>query len=91
MKTNGKLLRINFEDVLFIEALSTYVVLITDKYKHVVGGTLKSTEERLPFRHFVRVHRSYIVNLHRGGFPSHLPPNARRAYTSTYTFRRLGE
>jgi len=65
VKTNGKLLRINFEDVLFIEALSTYVVLVTGKHKHVVGGTLKSMEERLPFRHFVRVHRSYIVNLHR--------------------------
>ncbi|OUJ76092.1 LytR/AlgR family response regulator transcription factor [Hymenobacter crusticola] len=65
VKTNGKLLRINFEDVLFIEALSTYVVLVTNKHKHVVGGTLKSIEERLPFRHFVRVHRSYIVNLHR--------------------------
>jgi DNA-binding LytR/AlgR family response regulator len=65
VKTNGKLLRINFEDVLYIEALSTYVVLVTDKQKHIVGGTLKSIEERLPFRHFVRVHRSYIVNLHR--------------------------
>jgi len=65
VKTNGKLLRINFEEVLFIEALSTYVVLVTGKHKHVVGGTLKSIEERLPFRHFVRVHRSYIVNLHR--------------------------
>jgi two-component system LytT family response regulator len=65
VKTNGKLQRVNFEDVLFIEALSTYVVLVTDKHKHIVGGTLKSIEERLPFRHFVRVHRSYIVNLHR--------------------------
>jgi two-component system LytT family response regulator len=65
VKTGGKLLRINFEDVLFIEALSTYVLLVTDKQKHIVGGTLKSIEERLPFRHFMRVHRSYIVNLHR--------------------------
>ncbi len=65
VKTNGRLLRINFEEVLYIEALSTYVVLVTDKQKHIVGGTLKNIEERLPFRHFVRVHRSYIVNLHR--------------------------
>jgi two-component system LytT family response regulator len=65
VKANGKLLRINFEDVLYIEALSTYVLLVTDKQKHIVGGTLKNMEERLPFRHFVRVHRSYIVNLHR--------------------------
>ncbi len=65
VKTSGKMLRVNFEDVLYIEALSTYVVLVMQKGKHVVGGTLKSIEERLPFRHFVRVHRSYIVNLHR--------------------------
>ncbi|WP_375437654.1 LytR/AlgR family response regulator transcription factor [uncultured Hymenobacter sp.] len=65
VKINGKLQRINFEAVLFIEALSTYVVLVTDKQKHIVSGTLKSIEDRLPFRHFVRVHRSYIVNLHR--------------------------
>lgn len=65
VKTSGKLLRINFEEVLYIEALSTYVLLVTDKQKHIVGGTLKNIEERLPFRHFVRVHRSYIVNLHR--------------------------
>lgn len=65
IKTGNKLLRLNFEDVLFIEALSTYVVLVTDKQKHIVGGTLKRIAERLPFRHFVRVHRSYIVNLHR--------------------------
>lgn len=65
VKTNGRLLRINFEEVLYIEALSTYVVLVTEKQKHIVGGTLKNIEERLPFRHFLRVHRSYIVNLHR--------------------------
>jgi len=65
IKTNGKLVRVNFEDVLFVEALSTYVLLVTDKQKHIVGGTLKSMAERLPFRHFLRVHRSYIVNLHR--------------------------
>lgn len=65
LKVNGKLIRINFDEVLYIEALSTYVVLVTPKQKYIVNGTLKSIEERLPFKHFVRVHRSYIVNLHR--------------------------
>jgi DNA-binding LytR/AlgR family response regulator len=41
------------------------VVLVTAKQKFIVGGTLKSIAARLPFQHFVRVHRSYIVNLHR--------------------------
>jgi DNA-binding LytR/AlgR family response regulator len=65
VKVQGKLMRINFSEVLYIEALSTYVVLVTAKQKFIVGGTLKSIEARLPFQHFVRVHRSYVVNLHR--------------------------
>ena len=61
-KVNGRLVRINFDDVYYIEALSTYSVLVTATHKHIVHVTLKSLEERLPFSHFVRVHRSYIVN-----------------------------
>jgi two-component system LytT family response regulator len=65
LKVNGKFIRIDFNEVLYIEALSTYVVVVTAKQKYIVTGTLKSIEERLPFKYFVRVHRSYIVNLHR--------------------------
>ncbi|MBH8570662.1 response regulator transcription factor [Microvirga sp. STS02] len=61
-KVNGRLVRINFDEVYYIEALSTYSVLVTATHKHIVHLTLKSLEERLPFSHFVRVHRSYIVN-----------------------------
>ena len=64
-KVNGRLVRINFDDVFYIEALSTYSVLVTATHKHIVHVTLKSLEERLPFSHFVRVHRSYIANTHR--------------------------
>lgn len=63
-KVNGRLVRINFDDVYYIEALSTYSVLVTATHKHIVHVTLKRLEEQLPFRHFVRVHRSYIVNTH---------------------------
>ncbi|GAB2854019.1 LytR/AlgR family response regulator transcription factor [Hymenobacter ruber] len=64
-KVNGRLVRINFDDVYYIEALSTYSVLVTATQKHIVHVTLKNLEERLPFSHFVRVHRSYIVNTRR--------------------------
>jgi two-component system LytT family response regulator len=64
-KVNGRLVRINFDDVFYIEALSTYSVLVTATHKHIVHITLKHLEERLPFSHFVRVHRSYIVNTRR--------------------------
>ncbi len=62
LKINNRLTRINFDEVLYIEAMSMYSVLVTLKHKHIVYATLKTFEERLPFAHFVRVHRSYMVN-----------------------------
>ena len=65
VKGNNRMVRLNFEEVLYIEALSTYSVLVTATQKHIVYATLKSLEERMPFKHFRRVHRSYIVNTQR--------------------------
>lgn len=63
VKTNNRLLRLNFDEVLYIEAMSAYSLLVTASRKHIIYATLKALEERLPFAHFLRVHRSYIVNL----------------------------
>lgn len=65
VKVNNKLVRLDFDEVLYIEALSTYSVLVTATQKHIVYATLKALAERLPFAHFRRVHRSYIVNTQR--------------------------
>ncbi|AMR27718.1 hypothetical protein A0257_11835 [Hymenobacter psoromatis] len=62
MKVNNRLVRLNFDEVLYIEAMSTYSVFVTAHCKHIVHLTLKSIAEWLPFAHFRRVHRSYIVN-----------------------------
>jgi two-component system LytT family response regulator len=65
VKVGTKSIKINFDEVLYIEALSTYSVIVTTTQKHIVYLTLKALIERLPFAHFVRVHRSYIVNMRR--------------------------
>ncbi|UOQ72270.1 LytR/AlgR family response regulator transcription factor [Hymenobacter cellulosilyticus] len=65
VKVNNKLVKLDFNEVLYIEAMSTYSVFVTAKHKHIVYITLKALEERLPFSHFVRVHRSFIVNTKR--------------------------
>ncbi|MCI1186924.1 LytTR family DNA-binding domain-containing protein [Hymenobacter sp. DH14] len=65
VKVNGRLVRLNFDEVLYIEALATYSVLVTAAQKHIVYASLKILEDRLPFAHFMRVHRSYIVNTQR--------------------------
>ena len=65
VKVGTRTIKVNFDDVLYIEALSTYSVLVTATQKHIVYLTLKNLAERLPFDHFLRVHRSYIVNMQR--------------------------
>lgn len=65
VKVNNKMIRINFDDVIYIEALSDYVVIVTEKQKFIVYTTMKALDARLPFDHFVRVHRSYILNMRR--------------------------
>ncbi|WP_151087840.1 LytR/AlgR family response regulator transcription factor [Hymenobacter baengnokdamensis] len=65
VKVGTRSIKVNFDEVLYIEALSTYSVLVTPTQKHIVYLTLKVLSERLPFAHFVRVHRSYIVNMQR--------------------------
>ena len=63
LKINNRLTRVNFDEVLYIEAMSMYSVLVTAKHKHILYATLKTLEEKLPFAHFMRVHRSYMVNM----------------------------
>ncbi|MDU0370867.1 LytR/AlgR family response regulator transcription factor [Hymenobacter endophyticus] len=65
IKVGTKMLRLDFNEVLFIEAMSTYSILVTGTQKHIVYMTLKALTDRLPFAHFVRAHRSYIVNTQR--------------------------
>lgn len=62
VKVNSRLVKLNFDEVLYIEAMSMYVVLVMAHHKYIVHATLRQLEERLPFAHFQRVHRSYIVN-----------------------------
>ena len=63
VKVNSRMVRINFDDVLYVEALSDYVNIVTPKHKYIVYTTLKALENRLAsLPHFVRVHRSYLLN-----------------------------
>lgn len=65
VKTDYKVLRIAITDIAYIEAMSEYLrIFLTDKSKPmVVLLSMKKMEERLTGKGFMRVHRSYIVNL----------------------------
>jgi two-component system response regulator LytT len=65
LKSDYKIKRINFNDILYIEGLKDYVkVYIKNSVKPVLSlTTLKLLESKLPEKKFMRVHRSFIVNL----------------------------
>lgn len=65
VKTEQKFIKINPKDILYIEALSDYILIhTTDKQKYIVHYTMKGIDEQLAFtKIFARVHRSYIVNI----------------------------
>lgn len=59
----GKLIRIFHKDILFIQGAQNYIrIQLTDK-QHVIYLSLKEMERGLPADHFIRVHKSYIVNI----------------------------
>ncbi len=63
VKTDYKILRIPFEEILYIEAKQNYSVIITTKEKVMTLQHIKMMEERLPPNKFIRVHKSYIISI----------------------------
>jgi DNA-binding LytR/AlgR family response regulator len=64
IKSDYKLLRINFDDIKYIEGMSEYIrIHLTNSKPVMTLLSMKSIEESLPPDRFMRVHRSYIVNL----------------------------
>ncbi len=63
VKADKKLVRVNYDDVLYIEGLKDYVIIRMEKGRVITLQTMKSLEDKLPRNRFQRIHRSYIVNL----------------------------
>lgn len=66
VKSNYKIVRIDVEHINYIESMSEYIRIYTDDRDKPVTTlySLQKLEERLP-EHFVRVHRSYIINMQK--------------------------
>ncbi len=65
IKEKGRLIRIPLRDILYFENVADYVRIKTNNGQHLIYSTLKSIDKKLPPELFVRVHRSYIVNLEK--------------------------
>ena len=67
LKTEYKVVRINIGDIRYVEGMSEYLrIYLEDRPKPlIVLLSMKKMEERLPARSFMRIHRSYIINLRK--------------------------
>ncbi len=65
INVNKRLIKIDFDDINYIEASGDYVRIYTDEKKYLVHSTMKNVESKLPSNQFFKVHRSYIINLNK--------------------------
>lgn len=61
IKSDNKLVKLVYQDILFAEALQNYVVIHTRDRKYITYLTFKAVEEYLPSALFLKTHKSYIV------------------------------
>ena len=66
VKKDSRFVKVNFQDILWIEALDNYVIIKTSsKEQFILHSSMKDIELKLPQLNFARVHRSYIVQLEK--------------------------
>lgn len=63
VKADGRILFFEAEEIDWIEAASNYVEIHTGSQSYLVRHTMNELERRLKPTHFLRIHRSYIVNV----------------------------
>lgn len=63
IKSDGKYLRVNCPDILYVEGLRNYLLVHTKEKKIIAHSTMKNIEDELSsYPSFVRIHKSYLVN-----------------------------
>jgi two-component system, LytTR family, response regulator len=63
VKDGTKLIKIRWDDILYVEGLKDYVTIHTRQQKVISLQRLKTMEESLPADKFIRIHNSYIIAL----------------------------
>ena len=65
VRSERKMIKIDFDTILYIESLSDYVKIITTQKTIVTRENISSLEEKLAYDNFIRIHRSYIVSINK--------------------------
>ncbi|MEO8822464.1 MAG: response regulator [Ginsengibacter sp.] len=65
VRCKEKMIKIMISDIMYIEADRNYSRILTDHKEYLLSVTLKTIEEKLSKNIFVRIHRSYIININQ--------------------------
>jgi DNA-binding LytR/AlgR family response regulator len=63
IKNQERLIKIPISDILYIEAERNYCRIFTKGKEYLLVTTLKEMDEKLPVVNFIRIHRSFIINI----------------------------
>jgi len=63
VKSNYKMVKVNYDEILYIEGLSEYIIIKTKTANIITLQSFKNIEQTLPDSKFVRIHKSYMVSL----------------------------
>ena len=65
IRADRKYYKINYDDLVLIEGQKAYVTFYTTSKQITALASLKELEDKLPQKHFIRIHKSYIVSIKR--------------------------
>ncbi len=65
VRSERKMIKVDFEDILYIESLSDYLKIHTSEKVVTTRETISNIETKLPRKKFMRCHRSFIVSIQR--------------------------
>lgn len=63
VKSDNRLEKIFYSEILFAEAMENYVGIYTENRKLIIHSTLKALQDSLPATTFIQPHKSYLINL----------------------------
>lgn len=63
IRHQGELIKIPFAQITYVQAVGDYIKIFTSEKNYLIQSTLKSFEDKLSDRLFVKAHRSYLVNI----------------------------
>jgi DNA-binding LytR/AlgR family response regulator len=63
IKSDKKSIKLNIQDIEYVEGLGDYIKIYTSDKKLVTNLTMKKIENQLPSTQFYRIHKSFIISM----------------------------